>query len=170
MQEKQGIRDIYRFYKRNTDKSVDLHTFRRIWGTFAEQVIQIIILEGKDFNMPSLGSIGIRKQKIIVSMTKDGDIDKRYLAPDWKATKELWKKDSKAKENKQLVFHLNKHFNGFVCKWFWDRRTCSVPNYGAYALQMTRANKRLLASTIQDEDVQVDYYEQKPRRYKNILL
>ena len=96
-------------------------------------------------------------------MTPDGDIDRRYLAPDWKSTKELWKRDEAAKLRKQVVFHLNKHFNGFICKWFWDRRTCSVPNYGAYGLYITRTNKRRLSYDIQDENVDVDYYEQKPK-------
>ena len=163
MQEKQGIKNIYRFYKKTASKPVDFHTFKRVWETFADCVIENMILEGKDFNMPSLGSVGIRKQKVIVVMTPEGEIDKRYLRPDWKTTKELWARDSEAKKRKQLVFHLNKHFNGFSCKWFWDKATCSVPSNTAYFLTMTRANKRLLAKFINSEDIEVDYYEQKPK-------
>ena len=163
MQEKRGIKDVYKFYKSTVSKPVDFYTFKRVWETFITQVIQYIILKGRDFLMPSLGSVGIRKQKVIVVMTPDGDIDKRYLRPDWKATKELWARDLKAKAKKQLVFHLNKHFNGFNCKWFWDKTTCIVPNVTAYSLTMTRANKRLLAQVINDEDIEVDYYEQKPK-------
>ena len=163
MQERQGINEIFKFYKKGVSKPTDFRTFKRVWTTFIEQVIQGIMLEGKDFSMPSLGSLGIRKSKVIVAMTPDGDIDKRYLRPDWKATKELWARDEVAKKIKQLVFHLNKHFNGFNCKWFWDKATCSVPNNTAYSLTMTRANKRGLSRVIQDEDIEVDYYEQKPK-------
>ena len=163
MQEKQGLKEIHRFYKRTAKKPVDMSTFRRVWETFAEDVIRGIALEGKDFNMPSLGAVGIRKQKVIVAMTPDGDIDKRYLRPDWKATKLLWARDEIAKKSKQLVYHLNKHFNGYNCKWFWDKSTCSVINNTAYSLTMTRANKRFLAQVINDEDSEVDYYEQKPK-------
>lgn len=163
MQEKQGIKDIHRFYRQTASKPTDLRTFKRVWETFIAEVIQGIILEGRDFNMPSLGSVGIRKQKIIVAMTPDGDIDKRYLRPDWAKTKELWARDPEAKKRKQLVYHLNKHFNGFNCKWFWDKTTCSVPNNTAYSLTMTRANKRELARVINDESIEVDYYEQKPK-------
>jgi hypothetical protein len=163
MQQKQGIRDIYKFYRKTSDKSVDFHTFKRVWETFIEQVIQGIILEGKDFSMPSLGSVGIRKQKVIVALTPDGDIDKRYLRPDWDATKKLWARDPEAKKKKQLVYHLNKHFNGYNCKWFWDKSTCSVPNNTAYSLTMTRAHKRALSAAIRDENIEVDYYEQKPK-------
>ena len=163
MQEKQGISNIFRFYKQSASKPTDFHTFKRVWETFIDEVIHGIILEGKDFSMPSLGSVGIRKQKVIVAMTPDGDIDKRYLRPDWAKTKELWAKDPEAKKNKQLVYHLNKHFNGFNCKWFWDKSTCSVPNNTAYSLTMVRSHKRELARVIQDDDIEVDYYEQKPK-------
>lgn len=163
MEENLGIKHIYRFYKKSTDKPVPSLQFKRVWETFVKEVIQDIILEGRDFNMPSLGILGIRKKKIVVTMTEDGDIDKRYLAPDWKTTKELWARDAKAKKEKRLVFHLNKHFNGFTCKWFWDKATCSVTNNTAYSLTMTRANNRLLAQVIFNEETQVDYHEQKPK-------
>ena len=163
MQEKQGIKEIFRFYKQSASRPTDFRTFKRVWEAFIDEVMQGIILQGKDFSMPSLGSVGIRKQKVIVAMTPEGDIDKRYLRPDWKATKLLWARDEVAKTAKRLVYHLNKHFNGYNCKWFWDKATCSVPNNTAYSLTMTRANKRELARVIQDDDVEVDYYEQKPK-------
>ena len=163
MPEKSGLKDIYRFYKNNSSNHVEYGTYRRVWRVFIEEVIKDIMLGGRDFSMPSLGVLGIRKQKVIVAMTPEGDIDKRYLRPDWKATKELWSRDEEAKKRKQLVFHLNKHFNGFNCKFFWDKSTCSVPNNSAYSLTMTREHKRMLAKVINDEDIQVDYYEQKPK-------
>ena len=166
MQGKQGIKEVYRFYKKTAHKPVDFHTFKRVWEVFALEITQMIMLEGKDFSMPSLGTVGIRKQKVIVAMTPDGEIDKRYLRPDWKATKELWAKDEGAKRDKQLVFHLNKHFNGFNCKWFWDKSTSIVRNNTTYSLIMTRANKRALAEVIHNEDIEVDYYEQKPKVYE----
>jgi hypothetical protein len=162
MQEKQGLKGVYKLYKESSSRPTDFRTFKRVWETFIDQVIQVIILEGRDFIMPSLGTLGIRKSKVIVKMTPEGDIDKRYLRPDWKKTKELWARDSEAKEKKQLVFHLNKHFNGFNVKWWWDKRTCIVPNHSAYALVMSRANKRKLSGAIYDENTEVDYYEQKP--------
>lgn len=163
MQEKLGIKNIYRFYKKKTDKPVPSPQFRRVWESFITEVVQSIVLTGKDFNMPSLGSLGIRKKKIIVKMTPDGDIDKRNLRPDWAKTKELWARDPEAKKRKQLVFHLNKHFNGYDCKWFWDKATCSVPNYGAYSFAMTRGNKRYLAHVLKDDELDVDYHETKPK-------
>ena len=94
-----GVRDIHRLYKEKSDKPVDLRTFKRVWESFIDDAMENVLLEGKDFIMPSLGSLGIRKQKVIVAMTPEGDIDKRYLRPDWKKTKELWENDAEAKEN-----------------------------------------------------------------------
>ena len=134
-----------------------MKTFRRVWETFIGEVVESIVLGGRDFNMPSLGSLGIRKQKVIVKMTPEGDIDKRSLRPDWAKTKELWAKDAEAKDSKQLVYHLNKHFNGFNVKWWWDKSTCSTINNTAYTFALSRANKRFLAGVINDEDIDVDY-------------
>ena len=157
MQEKQGIKDIFKFYKQSASRPTDFRTFKRVWTTFIEQVIQGIILDGRDFSMPSLGSVGIRKQKVIVAMTPEGDIDKRYLRPDWDATKKLWAKDEAAKKIKQLVFHLNKHFGGYNAKWFWDKSTCIVENQSAYSMTMTREHNRKLSKAIFNEDLEVDY-------------
>jgi hypothetical protein len=162
-----GIRDIYKSYKSYSDNPLDYKQFLRIWEKFAERTLDDIILKGKDFVMPfRLGSLGIRKQKIRVKMNDDGTIDKRSLRPDWKATRELWERDEEAKNNKQLVFHLNKHFGGYNCKWFWDKSTCSVHNQTAYSLTMTRGNKRKLSAAIFDENIDVDYFEQKKRNYE----
>jgi len=164
MLDKYGLKDAYKFYKSYTENPLDYRTFRGVWLSFIDKVTDGIVLEGKDFTMPfRVGSVGIRKQKIRVNMNEDGTIDKRYLRPDWKATKELWARDEEAKNNKQITFHLNKHFGGYNCKWFWDKSTCSVVNQSAYSLTMSRENKRKLSRAIFDENTEVDYYEQKPK-------
>jgi hypothetical protein len=164
MSVKYGIREAYRYYKSRVDNPIPYKKFREVWITLIDKVTKGIVEEGKDFTMPyRLGSVGIRKQKIRVKMNPDGSIDKRYLRPDWKATKELWKRDEEAKKDKRLVFHLNRHFGGYNAKWFWDKSTCIVKNQAAYSLTMSRENKRKLSEAIFDEDLEVDYYEQKPK-------
>lgn len=161
---KYGIREAYKFYKQYSNDPIPYKLFRAVWSDFIDKVTQGIVEEGKDFNMPfRLGSVGIRKQKIKVKMNEDGSIDKRYLRPDWKLTKELWERDAEAKAEKRLVFHLNKHFGGYNAKWFWDKSTCAVPNQTAYSLTMSRGNKRKLSEAIFNEDLEVDYYEQTPK-------
>jgi len=161
---KHGIKNIYKYYKSFTEDPVDYQTFVKAWKDFAEIITDDIAYTGKDFIMPfRIGTLGVRKHKILVKVNSDGTIDKRSLRPDWSATKKLWEKDEQAKENKQLVFHLNKHFGGYNCKWFWDKTTCSIKNQTAYSLVMSRTNKRKLAKAIFAGEV--DYYEQKPKYY-----
>ena len=156
-----GINEIYRFYRGHSENPVEQKLFVSIWKEFAELTTNDIV-SGKDFMMPfRIGVLGIRKRKIQVTLNPDGTIDKRYLRPDWKSTKELWKRDEEAKQRKQIVFHLNKHFGGFNCKWFWDKSTCCITNQTAYSLVMTRENKRKLAKAIFEGEV--DYYEQRPK-------
>jgi hypothetical protein len=165
-----GIKNIYRYYKEHSSDPVSEKIFASSWKSFANKVTDGIVYQGKDFGMPfRLGPIGIRKQKVIVVLNPDGSIDKRYLRPDWKATKELWIREPAAKERKQLVFHLNKHFNGYNCKWYWDKSQCSISNQSAYSFVPTRENKRKLADAIFDDDREVDYYEHKPKTWKNQL-
>lgn len=167
MSTKYGIREAYKFYKSYTENPLDYKLFREVWISFIDKVTKGIVEEGKDFTMPyRLGSVGVRKQKIRVKMNPDGSIDKRKLRPDWNATKELWEKDDIAKKNKQLVFHLNKHFGGYNCKWFWDKSTCAIPNQTAYSLTMSRENKRKLSEAIFNDELEVDYYEQKPKHHE----
>lgn len=159
-----GIKNIYKYYKSFAEDPVDYQTFVKAWKDFAEIITDDIAYTGKDFTMPfRIGTLGVRKHKILVKVNSDGTIDKRSLRPDWSATKKLWEKDEQAKENKQLVFHLNKHFGGYNCKWFWDKTTCSIKNQTAYSLVMSRTNKRKLAKAIFTGEV--DYYEQKPKYY-----
>lgn len=159
-----GIREAYKYYRLYNENPVDCKIFRSVWNTFIDKVTDGIVKEGIDFSMPyRLGSTGIRKRKIVVKMNPDGSIDKRYLRPDWDTTNKLWARDEKAKKEKQLVFHLNKHFNGYNAKWFWDKSTCIVKNQAAYSLTMSRECKRKLKTAIFDENLEVDYYEQKPK-------
>lgn len=160
-----GIKEIFKNYKGSVDKPVEYQVFVQAWKDFADAVTNDIAYTGKDFMMPfRIGTLGIRKRKIIVRVNPDGTIDKRYLRPDYRTTLNLWARDPEAKAKKQMIFHLNKHFNGFNCKWFWDKSTCSVTNQTAYSLVMSRENKRKLAKAIFKGDV--DYYEQKPKTYQ----
>jgi hypothetical protein len=164
---KYGIREAYKYYKLYTENPVSYKQFRLIWTTFIDKVTTGIVESGRDFSMPyRLGAVGIRKRKIVVKLNPDGTIDKRSLRPDWDATKQLWAKDPEAMKQKTLVFHLNKHFGGYNAKWFWDKSTCIVKNQTAYSLMLSRNNKRKLSVAIFDEDLEVDYYEQKPKSHE----
>ena len=72
---KYGLKEAYKFYKSYTNDPLDYKTFRAVWLSFIDKVVEGIVVEGKDFTMPFyLGSVGIRKQKIRVKLNEDGKI------------------------------------------------------------------------------------------------
>jgi len=155
-----SIRDMHKFYEQNVEHPVDLVTYSKLTEGFNEAICNLIIYNAFEFKMPHrLGTVRIRKRKIKINLREDGTISKGMLRPDWKATKELWNKDEEAKQNKKLVYHLNRHSNGFNHRWFWDKTANNIPNHTAYSLNMSRANDRELAKAIKSENSFIDYYE-----------
>jgi len=163
-----GAEDIFKFYCKKTGnpKKLTQTQFSNITKQFFSKIIDCLIFKGIEFNLPyKLGNIRIRKSKINIKLDKSGNVDKRRMAPDWKATKELWKniypgktlKELKSVPNKKMVYHLNRHTDGYVHKWHWDKTTCIVRNSSGYSLEMVRSADRKLAKALKDEDITLDY-------------
>lgn len=158
-----GIADIYKFYKseqnKNNKEVVDEKIFKKVIKTFNKLVTELIVEESYEFRMPKrLGYIRIRKHKTRIIIDANGKLKTGHLHPDWKATKELWSTNEAAKKIKKIVYHTNKHTQGYYCKWYWDKRTCNIKNNTAYSLVMSRTNKRRIAQAINNNE-NIDYYE-----------
>jgi hypothetical protein len=157
-----GIRDAFKFYKKKhaADENINSSEFSTICKDFNKRVSNLVIYENFSFLLPfRLGRIRIRKYKPKTYIQKDGTLDKSRLRPDWYATKKLWAKDPKAKEEKKLVFHLNNHTDGFQHRWFWEKLTSNVKNNSAYSFIPSRNNKRTLAFVLKNDELEVDYFE-----------
>lgn len=157
------VLDIYRFYRdsvKNVNKiPIDQSTFRKILRYYNTKVCEEIVENSEELRMPyRLGYLRIKKFKFRLILDADGNIKKSHLKPDWKKTKELWENNEDAKLNKKLVYHTNKHTQGYYFKFYWDKRTCNIKNSSVYSLAMTRTNKRLIAKTIKTKE-NIDYYE-----------
>jgi hypothetical protein len=106
-----------------------------------------------------MGFLKIVKKKIRIQLNPEtGKLDTRYLKPDWKATKELWSKDQLAKEQKKLVYHTNKHTNGYYYRWYWDKRTSTAVNQLYYKFEACRYNERLISKAVKSGHL-IDAYE-----------
>jgi hypothetical protein len=81
------------------------------------------------------------------------------LMVDWGATNKLWAEDPKAKEEKKLRFNTNEHTDGYMYKFWWDRRTSTVKNLSAYSFKMNRTTSRKLAAAVKSGDSSIDYFE-----------
>jgi len=106
------------------------------------------LLEGEEIVLPSrLGSLFIAGRKIKPRL-EDGKI--KGLAPNWKATKELWERDPKAKEEKKLIYYFNEHSDGYRYRIIWSRRKSWFRNKFVYEFKLSRTNARLLSKMIQE--------------------
>ena len=124
------------------------------------------ILKGKDFTLfERLGIIGIRKNKISIKVNEKGEV-LTNAAIDFKSTLELWDQNKEAKEKKTLVRHINNHTQKYVHRWYWNKGDANFRNKTAYSFIPSRANKRLLAKILKDEDSDVDFYTRFNRRKK----
>ena len=145
MKDYYNIRDSYKEYKSEVDKPVDIKTYVSIVNGFIKFLVTKLFFKGEVSLPDRLGNIQIIGKKVKVQL-EEGKI--KGLAPDWKATKELWESDTQCRENKQLVYHFNEETNGVRYRFFWSKNRALVPNKTLYNLKMTRTNKRYLSQLI----------------------
>ena len=82
------------------------------------------ILDGGEYTIPfRLGTLKTVKTKINL----------KKLKVDWGETNKLWAKDSEAKDNKQLVYHLNTHSGMHYYKIHWVKTNAVVKNISRVA-------------------------------------
>jgi hypothetical protein len=158
-----GVLDLYKFYKeQQLEKGktpVSLSDYRKIIRKFNDAVCTSIVECSDEFRMPyRLGYLRIRKFKQRLKIDADGKLITKHLEPDWQATKQLWAENEKAKEEKKLVWHTNKHTQGYYYKWYWDKSACNITNHSVYSIVIARKYKRLVAKTVK-ENKKIDYYE-----------
>ena len=87
------------------------------------------------------------------------------LAPDWKKTKELWENNQEAKEKKQLVFHFNEETNFTTYKIMWNPYGTNIKFCTFYKFELTRKNKRIVASNIKNNNC--SYFIYTKHNYTN---
>lgn len=135
-----NLRSSYKFYKKESNKPVDLKKYLLIATMYNKFLIKKVI-EGEEVVLPSrLGSLRIIGRKQKVRFDENGKVI--GLAPDWVKTKKLWDNNPIAKEKKQLLYHTNEHTDSVRYKFLWSKNRMFLVNKMLYALQITRHNKR----------------------------
>ena len=157
------IRDLYVHYRESTREKgnveVNQSIFSKVLKDFNAAIIDEIVYNAYEFRLPHrLGSLRVKKIKQKIKLTEDGKLDTSNLAPNWKATMDLWGRNPKAKEEKKLIFHTNKHTSGYYFRWFWNKSTCNVKNSSVYKLEMTKVNKKKITKAVTSNE-NIDYYE-----------
>jgi len=161
-----GLREIYKDYGKSVEDPVEYKMFRDVWTDFIKDVTHNIIYNNFHFRMPDkLGFLMIIKKKVPINLNEDGELITKHLTPDWKRTKELWEKiypgktpeELKQISNKKIVYHTNRHTDGFRMSWYWDKR--ALKNNTAYSFKVTRTNSRAVKEAIDDPTANVNYHE-----------
>lgn len=144
-----SIKDSYSEYLKLDSKN---KVCKKIYGKIAADYNKFLVnkvLQGKEVTLPErIGILSIRGKKQKVRLNEEGKLI--GLAPDWVRTKELWDSSVEAKENKQIVYHLNSDTDGVRYKFFWSKMRVPIENKTLYSLRMTRENKRAVHKKIKE--------------------
>lgn len=135
-----NIRDSYKLYKKSTENPVDIKTYIEIANGYNQHLMDKV-LDGEKVTLPMrFGTLCIMGKKQKIRFDENGNV--KGLAPDWVKTKQLWDKNSEAKERKQLVYHTNEHSSTIRYKFLWAKSRVLITNKTLYSLRLTRTNKR----------------------------
>jgi len=144
---------------RDTPYYVEYDLYCKVISAFNLEIRKLILNESFDFVLPRrMGILGIRKKKITPWINEEGDLV-NPLPPDWKATMELWEVDPKAKAEKKLVRHFNKHTNGYIVQWYYSTRKANYKWKSAYSFIPCRTAKVELCTILKTPNNKIDYYE-----------
>lgn len=139
------IPSFYNYYldsiEEDTIYDIPYSVYRSIVTEYFQYLRDELIEKGKRVRIPNrLGYV-----QIVKHLPKYWD--RRSLRLDYKATKEQGK----------LVYLLNEHSNFYKYRCHWDKQDILTSNKTWYQLQLTRTNKRHLASLIKNKIM--DYEE-----------
>jgi hypothetical protein len=156
------VKDIYK----DLTTDVPYITFSAFIQEANDSLLKEVIYNNMQIKLPGMGHIEIRKRRPRI-LDKAGNIKKRALKIDYKATKDLWKElyPDKSKEeikelrDKPVVYHTNKHSDGYIYKFVWDKLTCNMPFKSFYRFKAARGYTRLLAKELKKENCKLDFYE-----------
>lgn len=178
-----STRDVYNHYKEHYNGKISYAMFNKMCKHFNLTVADRIIRESLEFKLPfKLGSIRIRAAKIKIKLNDNGRIDTVKMAIDWPSTKKMWREmypDKTMKEiyaipNKKLLVYTNDHSNGYIMRWWWDKRLVSIKNQGLYVFKPVKGRqdeeyyhsddalyhgRRGLAKWIKNDDRINEYFE-----------
>jgi len=147
-----GIKDYFSYFKENNPElNIDYKTYNKIISEFNKGIINLIIEDNVEYNIPYLGSsISIKKDKRIPRIVNG----KLYnTSPvDWVATNKLWSEDKEAMDKKLLVRYLNSHTSKHVFRIYFKKYNLYFANKKLFSFQSNRDFKRSLGARIKDEN------------------
>ena len=147
-----GIKDYFKYFKLNhPELKIDYKTYTSVIGDFNKEIINLIVNDNVEYNIPHLGSaISIKKDKRLPRIVNG----KLYNTTpvDWVATNKLWSEDQEAMDKKLLVRFLNSHTSKHVFRIYFKKYNLYFANKKLFSFQSNRDFKRFLGARIKDEN------------------
>jgi len=143
--------DYYNFFKKEYKLDISNKKFYDVIADFNREIVNLIIEENLDYQLPYLGSsISITKIKQVPKI-KDGKLINNSPI-DWVATNKLWNDDEEAKEKKLLVRFSNYHTSKYIFKIYFKKYIYSFKNKKYFKFKSIRSFSRLLGKRIKDDN------------------
>lgn len=166
-----SLQDAYKVYVRDYGK-IDKKQFLAVSYDITKTISDMIIRESLEYRMPGLGYLRIRKAKAKLKI-REGKIDVNKNIIDWETTWKYWnekypnksRKEIKLIEGKKVFFQVNRHTDGNVMRWYWDKYF-TVKNVTVYSFKTIKGGifdgvymgRIGLGKWIKSEDKTNDYY------------
>lgn len=143
-----SIKEAYIHYKKSLPNKEVMNSsdYRKLINSFNSFLMKHI-LQGDEIMLPlRMGRMNIQGIQQNIRVDEKGNIKGTRI--DWKATKDLWNKDSEHAEKKTLIYFFNEHSDGVKYSFKWTRNNALLQNKYYYTFVPSRHNKRTLAKLI----------------------
>lgn len=175
--------DVYDYYVSKYGRVINRKRFKSLCEAFNIRVNDAIVTKSLEFKYPfGMGTLRVKTTKHKISITEDGKIDTVKMAIDWPNSRKMWKEqwpDLTMAEiadipDKKLLVYTNEHSNGYIMRWYWDKRLSSVKNQMAYIFKPVKGvqdsnyyngdnvfyyGRRGLSHWIKNDERTNEYYE-----------
>lgn len=170
-------KDLYKFYmdsitpiesivggKTRGEYDIKEKEYSNILKDINSAIIKAIILDNFEFKLPcNLGTLSMKQSPIQYKLDENGELDTGYLTVDYKATRELWAKDEKARLEKKLIFLTNEHTNGNRMSYWWSKSKARVIGIAVYYFVACRQVKRAPVKFLKDKELGLTFFEKKKK-------
>ena len=142
-----GVADYYEHYRNTVKNPVDRHLYSKVLRAILYKLGRKIVSHNYLLRLPfRMGGFMLVKWKPKTKIIDGKVVTQRPV--DYKATKDLWASNPKAKESKVVIFHENFHSDGYVFKVKYLNVTAIYKNRSYYKMQINRQLKREIAQKI----------------------
>lgn len=156
-----AYRKTFKRSERKSEQFVSRKVFLEILEKFNLAMFDLVINKAFEFKIPwGLGNWKILRFIKPLKLKANGELDVRNMSPDWGKTWKLWSSMypgksraeiralPKDKYDKPMVWHENKHTDGYQMKFFWEKLRSKVVNKSVYCFELNQACKKKLSQAI----------------------